>query len=68
MQQTFKSNRLQFIGTSEAHPDGYRRSFSHVIKDPQGPAIEDLAGALSDLTDEQISDGILTTAMDLTLA
>lgn len=52
MQQTFKSNRLQFIGTSEAHPDGYRRSFSHVIRDPQGPAIEDLAGALSDLTDE----------------
>lgn len=68
MQKTFKSNRLQFIGLSEVHPDGYRRSFSHVVQDPQDAAVEDFSAAVSSLTDEQISDGILTTATDLTLA
>ena len=68
MQQTFKSNKLQFIGTSEHQPDGYRRNFNNVVKDPAPAAVEGFAAALASLTGEQISDGILTTALDLTLA
>ena len=30
MQTTFKANRLQFMGVSEHHPDGYRRNFANV--------------------------------------
>ncbi|WP_056953642.1 hypothetical protein, partial [Limosilactobacillus ingluviei] len=62
------SNKLQFIGTSEHHPDGYRRNFNNVVKDPAPAAVEGFAAALASLTGEQISDGILTTALDLTLA
>ena len=68
MQQTFKTNKLQFIGTSEHHPNGYRRNFNNVVKDPAPVAVEGFAAALASLTGEQISDGILTTALDLTLA
>ena len=68
MQATFKTNRLQFTGLSEHHPDGYRRNFANVIKEPGNDAIEGFASALATLTGEQISDGILTTAQDLTLA
>ena len=68
MQQTFKSNKLQFIGTSEHHPDGYRRNFNNVVKEPAPTAVEVFAAALASLTGEQISDGTLTTALDLTLA
>ena len=68
MQQTFKSNKLQFIGTSEYHPDGHPRNFNNVVKDPAPAAVEGFAAALASLTGEQVSDGILTTALDLTLA
>ena len=68
MQQTFKSNKLQFIGISEHHPNGYRRNFNNVVKDPAPAAVEDFTAALASLTGEQISDGTLTTALDLTLA
>ena len=68
MQQTFKTNKLQFSGVSELHPDGYRRNFNNVVKDTAPAAIEGFAAALASLTGEQISDGILTTALDLTLA
>ena len=68
MQQTFKSNKLQFIGISEHQPNGYRRNFNNVVKDPAPAAVEGFAAALASLTGEQISDGILTTALDLTLA
>ena len=68
MQQTFKSNKLQFIGISEHHPNGYRRNFNNVVKDPAPATVEDFAAALASLTGEQISDGTLTTALDLTLA
>ncbi len=68
MQQTFKSNKLQFIGISEHHPNGYRRNFNNVVKDPAPAAVEGFTAALASLTGEQISDGTLTTALDLTLA
>ena len=68
MQQTFKTNKLQFSGVSELHPDGYRRNFNNVVKEPAPTAVEVFAAALASLTGEQISDGILTTALDLTLA
>ena len=68
MQQTFKSNKLQFIGISEHHPNGYRRNFNNVVKDPAPAAVEGFTAALASLTGEQISDGTLTTSLDLTLA
>ena len=52
MQQTFKSNKLQFIGTSEHHPDGSRRNFNNVVKDPAPAAVEGFAAALASLTGE----------------
>ena len=54
MQQTFKTNKLQFIGTSEHHPNGYRRNFNNVVKDPAPATVEDFAAALASLTGEQM--------------
>ena len=68
MQTSFKANKLQLNGTSELHPNGYRRNFNNLIENPEPAAVQSFAEAIASLTGEQIADGILTTATTLPMA
>ncbi|MBM6754499.1 MULTISPECIES: hypothetical protein [Lactobacillaceae] len=68
MQASFKANKLQLNGTSELHPNGYRRNFNNLIEKPEPTAVQSFAEAIASLTGEQIADGVLTTANNLQIA
>lgn len=68
METTFKANKLQLLGISELHPDGYRRTFNNVVQAPAEGAVEQFSRALGSLTDESITEGTFTTANTISWA